>query len=274
MIKLLNQTSNPVYIMNRDVFYNTEYKIMQKIPSLLKCYPAKINNLTELIYITTGMQPFKVVVPQMTAEEFLNAVRKVFETANTINNNEFLSLLHLNIEGTFIGKNDVALTYLPLTADNMLNGCTEQSIIEYIIECSELLPASEDVSRLKLAPKDSIAEFAKALSIKINPQKSLVLYNESNNHTITINKPSFTIGKKASAVDGAISYSENISRLHCKIESRNDKYYIEDMKSTNGTYVNGKPATVKTLLQQDDTVRLADITFKVQMMSTTRHLKS
>lgn len=264
MIELLNPNNNPVYILNKDVFYSTEYKIMQNIPSLLRCYPAKINQKTELIYITSGLQPFKIVVPQMAAEDFLNAVKRICEAVKNISSNEFLNLFHLNIEGTFIGKNDIALTYLPITADSTFNRCTEQSVIEYIIACADLLTPSEELNQLRQAPRDSIDSFAKALAIKIESRKTLVLHNENNNHTITINKAIFTIGKKASAVDGAISYSENISRTHCKIESQNGRYYIEDLNSTNGTYINGKPVKGKTLLQPGETLRLADITFKVQ----------
>lgn len=43
---------------------------------------------------------------------------------------------------------------------------------------------------------------------------------------------------------------EAISRIHAKIEKEENDYYISDLNSTNGTYVNGR------LLETNETVLL------------------
>ncbi|MEG1947403.1 MAG: DUF6382 domain-containing protein [Lachnospiraceae bacterium] len=49
----------------------------------------------------------------------------------------------------------------------------------------------------------------------------------------------FLLGTQEGQVDGKIE-SEGISRLHAKILQQDKVYYIEDLNSTNGTYLNGE----------------------------------
>ena len=56
---------------------------------------------------------------------------------------------------------------------------------------------------------------------------------------IEIDRPVFLIGKKEKDVDACINI-KCISRIHAKVEMEQGDYYIEDMNSTNGTYLNGE----------------------------------
>ena len=82
--------------------------------------------------------------------------------------------------------------------------------------------------------------------------------------TIEVNKPEFVIGKH-SAVDGVISFNNAISRRHCRVLHINGDYFVEDLGSSNGTYLNrlrletNKPAP----LHNGDWLRLADMDFQV-----------
>lgn len=53
----------------------------------------------------------------------------------------------------------------------------------------------------------------------------------------TIQRDIFLIGKNGAQVDGVIQ-SEGVSRLHAKIYTQEGQFYIEDLNSTNGTYLN------------------------------------
>ena len=46
------------------------------------------------------------------------------------------------------------------------------------------------------------------------------------------------IGKKKDAVDGWLK-ARSISRIHAKISREEDCYYLTDLNSTNGTFLNG-----------------------------------
>jgi len=50
---------------------------------------------------------------------------------------------------------------------------------------------------------------------------------------------------------------ENTSRLHARITFRDEEYYIEDLESTNGTFVNGIQVQ-KCLLRNNDQIQIGD----------------
>ena len=45
------------------------------------------------------------------------------------------------------------------------------------------------------------------------------------------------LGKNSTQVNGVID-AEGVSRLHARITRQEEGYFIEDLNSTNGTYVN------------------------------------
>jgi ABC transport system ATP-binding/permease protein len=64
------------------------------------------------------------------------------------------------------------------------------------------------------------------------------------------NKSSITIGRSA---NNDLVLNDNIvSRQHAKVYFTNGKYWVEDLKSTNGTFVNGKKTHQATQLQEQD----------------------
>ena len=84
-----------------------------------------------------------------------------------------------------------------------------------------------------------------------------------NQEQILINKPVFRIGKEKSYVDFFISDNTAISRSHANIIIENGQCFVEDMNSTNHTFVNGAMITgnQKVQLKDSDIVRLANEEF-------------
>ena len=59
----------------------------------------------------------------------------------------------------------------------------------------------------------------------------------STNETATIKGSLFKIGKEKSFVDFYVSGNPTVSRIHAQIRSENGNYFIEDINSTNHTYL-------------------------------------
>lgn len=72
----------------------------------------------------------------------------------------------------------------------------------------------------------------------------------------------FLIGKLPESSNHII-HNSMISRIHAKIHHREDGYYIEDMNSSNGTYLNGTPLPPHTmiLLSDNDIVSFATLNY-------------
>ncbi len=69
--------------------------------------------------------------------------------------------------------------------------------------------------------------------------------------SFSVDRSPFLIGKKRERADGVI-FDESVSRIHASIHERDGRYYLSDMNSTNGTYVNGRR------LELNETVALED----------------
>ena len=98
------------------------------------------------------------------------------------------------------------------------------------------------------------------------PSIAIVGDNTPVNIELIISKTEFLIGKKGDQVDGSIQFNKAISRVHCKITCVDNKYYITDMGSANGTYVNGlKVAAGKQIpITVGDRIKLANSEFLVR----------
>ena len=81
---------------------------------------------------------------------------------------------------------------------------------------------------------------------------------------VEITKNLFTIGKEKSKVDCFISNNNAVSRVHANIIVKNNRFYIMDRKTTNGTFVNGariQPG-VEFEITHGDSIMLANEAFE------------
>ncbi|MEO1232645.1 MAG: FHA domain-containing protein, partial [Myxococcota bacterium] len=56
----------------------------------------------------------------------------------------------------------------------------------------------------------------------------------------------------------------NISKRHSRIVMKDGKFIIVDLKSTNGTYVNGKKITAPQVIKETDKVYIGDFTLQIE----------
>ena len=70
---------------------------------------------------------------------------------------------------------------------------------------------------------------------------------------IKLDKPSFTLGRKPD--NDIVLDNAAVSGHHCKMYESGGTWFVEDLNSTNGTFVNGKK-TLKCGLKNGDTVNL------------------
>lgn len=90
------------------------------------------------------------------------------------------------------------------------------------------------------------------------------ILRKSNNETIAITKPEFTIGKERRRVDYCIDNNNSVSRTHAKLRVRSGVCYISDLGSTNCTYVNGTRLSPnqEIALKKGDKIKISDEEFE------------
>jgi ABC transport system ATP-binding/permease protein len=77
---------------------------------------------------------------------------------------------------------------------------------------------------------------------------------QENGQVFESTKPEIVMGRDATA--DILVTSAGVSRLHARVILHEGYYYVEDMGSSNGTYVNGAPITQPTLLKTGDEIGL------------------
>ena len=88
------------------------------------------------------------------------------------------------------------------------------------------------------------------------------LVNRQTGETIFVNKPVFRMGRERSYVDYFVA-NPAISRHHCNLLERDNNWYLTDLNSTNGTYVNGVKLmpNQEVCLRSGDRLTLANVAF-------------
>ncbi len=70
-----------------------------------------------------------------------------------------------------------------------------------------------------------------------------------------------TIGRKEG--NSIVLLDQHVSGSHAEIIVRNSKVYLEDLHSTNGTFLNGKRISGKVQLSNKDEIRIGKSIFKI-----------
>lgn len=111
-----------------------------------------------------------------------------------------------------------------------------------------------------------LSDYINNIKSGINTFEKITLVSEETRERLEIIKFPCLVGSMAGNCDKVIS-KKLISRLHCCIADSKEGYYIEDMNSTNGTFVNEERLTPNNrhILNNGDKVRLATYVYEVEI---------
>ncbi len=115
------------------------------------------------------------------------------------------------------------------------------------------------ISRSPLRDKISMSTVhltRKSLSVEISIERKAfleILGLEGGPAGFALNKNEITLGRKSDC-DVQLNL-DGISRVHARIFFRDEDYYVEDLGSTNGTYVNGIKV-IRCVLRNNDRIEI------------------
>ena len=293
---------NIAYVLNDNSdFLSTEYKVMlsQKDSGFIRCMKMMFNGKTQLYYMTEGYKSLISMLGNIDADAFMTIAENLISDVLEVKNNGFLSCQNIDVsfERIYVDTNTykVKLIYLPLNK-KIFEGYSDfenelrTSLVKLIsglhtLSSPKMMHFSADLSNGLLSIEDLYKK------IKSNPQSTgtiptrgvpvsgmgarvdnsrpqrlkIVGIDSPVKFEVLVNKNEFIIGKKPNSVDAVIDYNKAISRVHCKIENQNGQYFIVDLESMNGTFVNKKRLlpNVKQQLKNGDIISLASSSFNV-----------
>lgn len=289
--------NNVAYILNdNNSFLATEYKVLQSQAEdlFVKCMKMLYNGKIQLYYLTNGYKSLTSIIPYVGAKNFMTIVINLFADIIAVKNNGFLSCQNINITPEHIyvelSTYKIRLIYLPIKKRLFYDVSSfENELRSNLIKFVQDIPTLSSPKTMQLASDLSNGMLTlESIYSKFNGSTvaerqvtyghiGKVVHNNGNMKLIAINAPvpfeivitkdEFTLGKKQELVDGVISFNKKISRSHCKITRKGNHFYITDLISTNGTYVNSVRLQPEQScpIKNGDIVRLANSEFQVSI---------
>jgi uncharacterized protein (TIGR02996 family) len=90
----------------------------------------------------------------------------------------------------------------------------------------------------------------------------VVRERDGGEHALVFEKPEVTIGRVSG--NDIVLPMGNISKRHARIVLKDGKMIVVDLKSTNGTYVNGKKLTSPIVVREDDRIYIGNFTLMLE----------
>jgi pSer/pThr/pTyr-binding forkhead associated (FHA) protein len=97
--------------------------------------------------------------------------------------------------------------------------------------------------------------FVEEITVKQRACLEIIGFSEENK-VIELGEEEVIIGRTPEC--GICLSIENVSRRHARVIFRNEEYFVEDLGSTNGTYVNGIKI-VKCVLRNSDQINIGGV---------------
>jgi pSer/pThr/pTyr-binding forkhead associated (FHA) protein len=97
---------------------------------------------------------------------------------------------------------------------------------------------------------------------------SALLADARSGRTYVLALPSTTIGRELGIKD------PYVSRRHARIHAEDGDFWLEDLASANGSYLNQRPVTARTRLSEGDVITLGhtSLRFQRQALLEARHV--
>ena len=109
---------------------------------------------------------------------------------------------------------------------------------------------------LKYANERRVAEIIPSISIN---------YLDSAEQTTTFSQSEITMGREAS--NDLIISDETVSSHHAKLSHRHRQWWLEDLQSTNGTFLNNERIYTPTVIVSGDEVILGNVSLLIMISS-------
>lgn len=289
-ISKVKYDNNIAYLLDTDeLFVPTEYKVLQAQTNdiFIKCMKLLYNGKIQLFYMTEEFSSLNSMISSIDEDIFITIIMNLFSNIDDVKNNGFLSINNIDIsfDHIFIDCKTykVKLVYLPIYNNKQLY--FEKALINNIKEFVYNSPIKQSLKIKQLIDQlenktlsfDNLyfrlkEDYPSKIEIKKSSNKSqynnklkIVSMGAPVYMEFNINKDEFVLGTKKELVDGVIPYNKKISRVHCKINKKENEYTIMDLDSSNGTYVNNIKLQPKhsVIIRNEDIIRLANSNFKV-----------
>lgn len=288
-----------------DPYFEIGYKILEQaaVAQMLPCERKLQNGRNKIVFHTDSAQicPLSEAVLDFQENDIINALCELFVLIQNVEENGFLKkeCIWCSYGHIFYhtGTKRILAAVLPITrefryadgmnwhgrfqetlskiARNLPKKKTEkvarlaQLFQQEKLACGEVL---EELNRLGSGMSGILGNKEAASDTKLR----LFYSGRKGKLEFFVEDGDYVIGRNPEEVCGVIpeEVSRAVSRRHCMIMKLNGKFFVQDLDSTNYTFVNGTviPAYEFMELVNNDILSLADIEFRVSILEVNSNI--
>lgn len=276
-------------------------RVMNKInrDNIMNYSTITYNGRTKLLYNIEDLKPLASVIESLPEAEVIAYMKQFIDIIGTVYNNDFINIwaIDVNFVRLYYSSKSRLLKciILPVNDDcdfhenmtwqqkyrNSLAMFCSQIFRTNPDKYAELFYVIMDMSKSEIELTQWFQKFdfgvTRVGDVVSNTDNNIietvsgVLFlehsSEMGNLIFRITQKEFIIGKSANNAQGVINISSSVSRKHCVIRKMDGSYTLEDLGSSNGTFLNGfgLEAGNQYYINNGDMIQIADVVFNVRV---------
>ena len=271
-----------VILVDDTLFLRSEYRIVRDHARdlFVPCEKAAVNGQLQLLYFWEKLTPLSELAGTLNEAECFRILTELGEHFVQMQENGFLTSgrILLDMERIFADPASmrIFLVYLPIRSltDNPFQ--KEKAIRTSLLRIASSMNGIggeylKELCGIFADPALTLSEMRSRMASVRRLPLELLEVSDGNRVSETagsrriIVSGEYTLIGKSSGANVRIRNDPAVSRRHCCLTWRNGSYEIEDLGSTNGTWLNGVLLRkgMRQAVKEGDRIGIADLTFEV-----------
>lgn len=301
-VKEYTSDFNKAFLLkDNEEFFDEEMKKMEMYmgENCIVSNKVLFNGKIKLIYITERYRTLTSVLNQMEKINFAKCLLQILQCQCKIENSKKLEMRKLLLDKSYIfwdmESEQVKMIYLPVRKVRISEEvayCKLRDFLRWMVESVTILDSRIEKELLSEITNQSMTlnemyenifdifnnstklgidivkkeeSHGKEEEAKQEKVRQLLLKEKESKQPLLfrVYKKEFVIGRNAKVSDGVITGNNKIGRQHCKIIFFKNRYFLMDLNSKNGTFLNGKKISenMSEEIAENDIIRLANVDF-------------
>ncbi len=298
MIVKENEKQLSFLFQENDSYFELGYLILNqaKLAGMLPYKRTQQSGKEKLCFKTGEVERLSDILPQLQEDEIIDVLYAVVFMTKRVEENGFMKkeCIWCRYEQIYFDREShmPLFAVLPITQEfryadgtDWLNGFEEclGRIAEYLpekkkqrvqqlivlyktkqIDTEEML---EEMNHLGNGMSGLLVDSEEEMPMEKPNRLELIYAGKEGTFRFRVEDEDFMIGREMDS-DGVLQVSMKVSRRHCLITKLNKNYFVQDLDSTNGTYVNDMriPSYELMELEHNDVLCVGDVEFRVQVI--------
>jgi pSer/pThr/pTyr-binding forkhead associated (FHA) protein len=101
------------------------------------------------------------------------------------------------------------------------------------------------------------------LQSRKTPPLTLAVTNTLDEQAMSFSTPEVVIGRSPAC--SYIIHNETVSSMHARLSYHQEQWWVEDLRSTNGTFINDERILSPTVMMNGDDLRCGQVNIRIQI---------